>query len=242
MLLKNCIYGLIFLISLSSLFLLIFSIKNRNKYVLKIIRIIDIVYILYLMFIVFVSQQVNIAYQLDILIYEGLGVNAILLLIISIIVCSVKKGKVHIDIKSKKLTYIMVILLVIPIISFMSMYFREKYLINNSDLILVYHSSGNGGFGDGASFAYAINNDYCKEISIGTYYDGYNMEDFLPKSFFEVNPQYIKTINTEYEIKYDVENRKILIYKGGKCIHEKKLNSKYFNIDLKKVFVITNKE
>lgn len=237
MLLKNCIYGLIFLISLSSLILLLFSIESKNKHVCRIIKIIDIVYIFYLICIIFIKEGLALAYQLNILFYEGLGVVALLLLIISIIICSVKRKNLNIDIKQKKANVVMLILLVIPIISFMSMYFREKYLINNSDLILVYYSGGNGGLGDGVNFAYAINDDYCKEISIGADINGYDMKKFLPKTFSKVNTEYIQALKTAYEVKYNNKEGTILIYKNEKCIHKKKINSQYFNVDLKSIFV-----
>ena len=48
MLLKNCIYFIIILISLLSIPILIYSIKNKNKNVLKCIKIINIFYIVYL--------------------------------------------------------------------------------------------------------------------------------------------------------------------------------------------------
>lgn len=242
MLLKNCIYALIILISLSSLVLMVFSIKNKNKHVCKIIKIIDIIYILYLICIFIIQQgdPFSIDYPLDILIYEEFGAIALLLFLASIIICTIKKKKMEIDIKSKKASVIMIILLAMPVISFMTMYFREKYLIANSDLILVYKSgSGFNSF----NFAYAINNDYCEKVSIGTSTNGYSMKDFLPrdKTYLDGDLEYFQTLNTQYEIKYDEEERKILIYKNGKCIHKEKINDKYYSIDLKRIFVITNK-
>ncbi len=63
--------------------------------------------------------------------------------------------------------------MILPIIAFLSAFFREKYLIDNSNLILEYHSNGNGGF-DGQNFAYAISDNFCEQISIGTQINGYN--------------------------------------------------------------------
>lgn len=255
MLLKNCIYLLTLLIGGSSFALLMWSMESKNKYTCRIIKIISIISIFYLTLLFSIQQGAvfSIDYQLGILFYEGLTILAFFLFIISIIICSLKKKKLDVDIKSKKAIVIMVVLLLTPIIYLTSIYFREKYLINNSDLILVYYSRGNGGFGDGVNFAYAVNDDYCKEISMGASISGYNMENYLPKPFVQINPKsiddldieyeelekHIKIPNTEYEIKIDDYNRDFSIYKNGKRIQLNCYTGRYFNVELEKVFIMT---
>lgn len=239
MLIRDYIYGIVIIFSLISFKSLIDSITNKNKYIGKRIIVIDIVCILYLIGLCIVSILLKINFPFNQIIFWGLGILSNLLFVISIIICLIRSKKMELNIRSNKIKITMILLIIMPIITFLFFYFRENYFINNSNLILVYKSNGNGGFGDGQNFAYAINKNFCKEISIGTEFDGAYMKKFLPQSVIEVNPGYIQNVN--YKIEDDESGRKILIYKDGKYIHKEKINPKYFNIVLKKVLIITKK-
>ena len=182
---------------------------------------------------VIITDILEIYFQLGIIVIGGIGLLTGLLLIISAIICFIKMKKITIRIKSKKVIMTTILLVILPIIAFLSVFFREKYLIDNSNLILEYYSRGNGEF-DGQNFAYAISDNFCKQISIGTQINGYNMKKFLPKSAFEINVSDMQ--NIEYEI--TIDSTRILIYKNGKCIHERNHNGNYFNIELKRAFKI----
>lgn len=234
MLVSNFIVNIVVVFFIFSLILLIYSIKNKNKNICKGIIVIDIVYIIYLFLdLVIITDILEIYFQLGIIVIGGIGLLTGLLLIISAIICFIKMKKITIRIKSKKVIMTTILLVILPIIAFLSVFFREKYLIDNSNLILEYYSRGNGGF-DGQNFAYAISDNFCKQISIGTQINGYNMKKFLPKSAFEINVSDMQ--NIEYEI--TIDSTRILIYKNGKCIHERNHNGNYFNIELKRAFRI----
>ncbi len=234
MLISDFIVNVVVAFFLFSIIVLIYSIKNKNKDICKNIIIIDIVYIIYLFLdLVIIADILEICFQLGIIVIAGIGLVSGLLLVISIVICFIKMKKLQIRIKSKKVIVTTIILLILPIIAFLSEFFREKYLIDNSNLILEYHSNGNGGF-DGQNFAYAISDNFCEQISIGTQINGYNMKKFLPKSAFEINISDMQ--NIEYEI--TIDSTGILIYKNGKCIHERNHNGNYFNIELKRAFGI----
>lgn len=239
MLFKDCIYGFIYFYFFCSFIVFIYSIRTKNRYILKIIKIIDIISTLlsFSMLFLIVSGAFHITYGLSTIFYGGLSVISLLLFTISFLICSVRRKKTHADIPSHKAKIILVLLLLLPTLILVFGYFKEKYFIDHSDFILIYHSSGNGGFGDGIDFAYAINDTYCKEISIGVDTNGYNMKQYLPKSFSEIDLEEMQTLSLEYEIGYYKEKKKIFIYKERNRIHEELLNRNYFNIELKRVFV-----
>ena len=104
---------------------------------------------------------------------------------------------------------------------------KEYYLIINSDLVLLYKSNGNGGIGDSNNFAYAINENYIKEISLGIAIGDYSLVKYLPKKFKKIDN--IENINN-YNVSLDNNEKYISIYKNNKLIHKKQINPSYFNI------------
>ena len=233
MLLKDFIYVIAIFLSLFSIIILRYSIKNKN--ICKSIIVIDFVYIIYLYIDLLILPGIlHIELELEVLILYLIAIVSAIIFIISITICVIKIKKGQIATKSKKIILITIILVVFPIIIFLSIFFREKYLINNSELIFVYYSAGNGGFGDGETFAYTIGDNYCEQISLGIDFHGYAIEKFLPKSAMPI------TISDIQELGYEVilNDDDISIYKNGECIHEKQFRSHYFNISFKKGFYI----
>ena len=110
----------------------------------------------------------------------------------------------------------------------------------NSDLVLVYNSRGNGGFGNSMEFAYAINEKYCEEISLGIGVGDYSLVEYLPKKAKKIDN--IKDISNlgNYNIPFNSNDKYISVYKNGKLIHKKQLNSSYFNIGFDGGFYIKN--
>ena len=89
MLLKNCIYFILIVISLLSIPILIYSIKNKNKNNSKSIKIIIIFYIIYLILgIVVMPNVLCLDTGLEILFLAFIALIAIINYIISIIICS----------------------------------------------------------------------------------------------------------------------------------------------------------
>ena len=257
MLIKNCIYFIILAINLFSLPALVYSIKNKNESICKNIIIVDIAYMIYLFANVVVLPEVlYLDLGLEILFLAFASLIAEIIYIISIILCSRKIKKnastntntdaetntdadtvanTNLHSKSIKILLVTILLLTLPVLLFSGSFLRESYLIRNSDLILVYDSRGNGGFGDSEIFAYAVSDDYCEPITLGLDIGGYDLEKFLPKT------KTVKEIDDVENIRnYDVtvDDNGILIYKNNKLIHKKQHASHYFNIDFERGFYL----
>lgn len=239
MLLKNCIYFLIIVISLLSIPILIFSIINKNKKTCKSIKIITIFYIIYLILNIAVMPNVfNIDIGFEILFLALVAFIAIIMYIISFIICSkkLKKDKEIVPVFQKTLLVIL-ILIISPVLLLLSSLLKEYYLILNSDIVLVYKSNGNGGIGDTNNFAYAINEDYVQEISLGIAIGDYSLVSYLPKKAKKIDD--IKNINN-YNISFDNNEKYITIYKNNKLIHKEQVNPQYYNISFDGGFYINN--
>ena len=234
MLLKNCICIIIIFLSILSIPILIYTVKNKDKNIGKSIIFIDIIYILYLFIIsVYGPHILNIEIGFDYLLIYLLAFISGILYLISIILNSIKIKKLQIYKYKYKyiVAIIIIILLVFPILFLSLNIFKERFLINNSNLILVFESSGNGGFGDSETFAYAIGENFCEQFDLGTSISGYHLKEYLHKNLIEINN--VNTMNNDemtfnishndknidnYKIKFNTsyENNIIIIYKNEK--------------------------
>ena len=80
--------------------------------------------------------------------------------------------------KSKKIWIVVAVLLAVPVLALSAVFFRGYYLIQNSDLVLVFHSKNGGGSLSGwQTFSYAISGDKCEQFDIGG-----NIENFFPEN------------------------------------------------------------
>lgn len=228
MLVKQIVYFLCLFIFLTSIIMLIYSKKNKKKNVCKYIIVLSIIYIIFFILdIDFLPFHLNLSIGLEILFYKALLFITIILFIISIIISNKKLRKLEEIIEnSKKYKIILLLLIIFPIIIFSFSYFREMHYINNSELILVCSSGEN--FGK-KYFAYAINDNYCKEISIGVDLGGYTMASYLPKEFKELNYSW-RTDEVE------INDNKIIIYRNDEVIYEGKLDHKISTYGLEKIF------
>ena len=237
MLLKSCIYFIIIMVSLLSIPILIYSIKNKRNF--KCIKIINFFYIAYLILnIAVIPNVLSIDIGLEILLLALISLIAIIIYIVSIIICSkkIKKGNETISF-SKKSILITLLFIIVPILLLSCSLFREYYLIINSDLVLVYKSNGNGGIDDSNHFAYAINENYFEEISLGLATGDYSLVKYLPKKSKKIDN--IENINN-YNVSLDNNEKYITIYKNNKLIHVKRINPNYFNITFDGGFYINN--
>ncbi len=237
MLLKNCIYFIIIMVSLLSIPILIYSIKNKKN--CKCIKIINFFYITYLILnIVVIPNVLSVDIGPEILFLALISLIAIIIYIVSIIICSkkIKKGNEMISF-SKKSILVILLFIILPILLLSCSLFREYYLIINSDLVLVYKSNGNGGIGDSHNFAYAINENYFKEISLGIATGDYSLAKYLPKKSKKIDN--IENINN-YNVSLDNNEKYITIYKNNKLIHRKQINPNYYNISFDGGFYINN--
>ena len=234
MLIKNCICCVAIFISLISIPILIYSIKNKDRNICKYIIYIDIIHIVYLFIdLTILPFVLYVEIGLEILFLDLFAVISGIFYIISIVLNAIKMKKIKMDVqtKPKKVIIVCIIFIVLPVLLFSASILRNKYLISNSDLILVYYSSGNGGLGDGETFAYAIGEDFCEQFDLGIVLRGYELQKFLPQNAVE-----IVDINDVEDYKIIIDNNSILVYKDDQCICQSEHN--YFNIKFEKGFYI----
>ena len=231
MLMKNCIYGLSKFILLLSIILFIYSIINKNKKVCKKIILVNSIYFLYVVAIVFITFYYELPFGLEVLFFYLIWIISIILCIISTIINIVKAKKTNSDEFNKKLSILFNTLILIPLVIITTSIIYNKHLINNSDLLLVYYSAGNGGF-DGSTFAYAVNNNSCKEFDMGIDLEGYYLNKYIPFYFAEVEKN-----NNLNGYKVKEKDDIIHIYKNNKLICKVNNNREYFNIDLRKAYL-----
>lgn len=155
------------------------------------------------------------------------------LYLISTIICICRRKKLNDNSDDKLFSKIIKILIVVPIIVFAFVLFKEKYLINNSEFILKYHTDGNGGLGDFHEFVYVISDKYCTEISVDVdlSYNYYNRM-FLSKNMKKETEDELQ--NKGYKVAFDKQY--IIVYKNQKLIHKKKMNDIYFDIELDSIY------
>lgn len=227
MLVKQIVYFLCLFIFFNSIIIWSYAKKNKNKRVCKYIMVLSIIHIIYLILdIGFLPLQLNLSIEFEILLYRGLLLITIILLIISIIISNKKIDKLDTMETSKKDKIILLLLIIGPVVIFSFSYFREMYYINNSELVLVCTFGENFSEED---TAYAINDNYCKEISIGTDFRGYEMEKHLPKEFNKLNYSWVTD-------SVEIADNKIVIYRNHEVIYEGKINSNISTYGLRKIF------
>ncbi len=239
LLIKNCIYIIAILLSLFSMIALIYSIKNKNKYICKNIILVSILYIVYLIVDLCMIGVLCIPIGLEVLFIYLFVFIAGILYIISIILNLIKRKKLEGYIKKKSVVIATLTLLLLPILFLTINILEDKSLINNSNLIVVYESDGNGGIGDGDIFAYAIGKNFCEQFDLGIDIGGYYLKEFLPKNAVEIKDIKDITNITNYKIVFNEENN-ALIYKDNKQICKINNKSHYFNIDFERGFYIKN--
>ena len=233
---RTCYYLLTMFICVFSLITLIYSIVNKEKYVLKSMLIISMMYIIYLIVGIYLINYLHVYYGLEIIYVYMFIIGGLVLYGISIIINLVKFKKIKKESSYKKklvMTLIVLLLLISPVLTIYFKLLHDKNIISNSNLILVYSSDGNGGFGDSDTFAYAIGDNYCTEFDLGIDLDGYYLKEFLPANIEEVNEMGM------YKTKFNEswEDNSVVIYKNDKFICEIKNKEHYFNIELEKIFI-----
>lgn len=227
MLVKQMIYILCLLFFLVGIFNLIYSIKNKNSKASKYIIRLSIIFILYsIVDILIIPHTLNLNIGFEIFLFYGILVASSILFIISIIVAAKKTKKLNTIGKSFKYKIVFTLLILFPIFLFCFSYFKEINYINNSKLILV--CSKGDGFNE-EYYAYAINDDYSKEITIGADFRGYAMKKHLPSSFYELNYTWVTD-------KIEISDNKIIIYRNDEVIYTMNLTKKISYCNVEEVF------
>ena len=236
MLVRTCIYFVSFLLSIFSIFMLIWSIKNTNKYICKKNILVSIIYILYLIFDLFLIGLLCVPVGLEVFLPIMLSLVAAVLYIVSIIINCIKRKKSDINIKSKKILITTIVLLILPILFLSTKILKYLYVINDSNLLLIYESDGNGSIGDGDTFAYAISDDSCKQFDLGIATGGFYLPEFLKKDVIEINDDADISKVTNYDITFNDDN--IFVYENDKLICKINVSRKYFNNEFETAFYI----
>ena len=213
-----CAWIIDFFLILLSIPTIILSIKAKNKNLLKGIAVVSIVYVIYSILLNMLSLSLTMS---DIFSFEwelNFSVMSCISGILYIIsaVLSIRKIKCDKSVseKSKKIWIVVAVLLAVPVLALSAVFFRGYYLIQNSDLVLVFLSKNGGGSLSGwQTFSYAISGDKCEQFDIGG-----NIENFFPE-----NAEYLGYINTNnvfldgyHIVQNDMHN--IEIYKNDKLI------------------------
>lgn len=227
MLVKHTIYLLNLLIFAVSIFILIYSIKNKNKDTSIYIEVLSIVFTLYSIADIFVLPFVlHLDIGLELLLFHGISVVSNVLFIISLILTDIKRKKLSATGISTKHKAVFALIIAFPILMFCFSYFREMIYINNSKLILA--CSVGDGFNE-EDYAYAISEDYSKKISIGADFRGYAMEKHLPSSFNEL--RYTR-LTDEIEINDD----NITIFRDNNIVYKLDTSSRISKCNVEEVF------
>ena len=232
---RDFIYFMPIIISIIGVLSIILAIKNKNRINNKLLIAFDIINVIYLFTVSTVIHNIlPIMVDLTIIVNGFVSIIGGILYIISSIICICKRKKINDNSENKFIIKLFILIIVIPIIIFISILFREVHLINNSEFILSYHSTGNGGLGDTYDFIYVVSDKYCEETSIDVdiIYEYYYNKMFFTKKLKKITE--VELNNKGYEV--IIENDYIKVYKNKQLVHKKKLNEKYFNIDLKKVY------
>ncbi|MCR5201967.1 MAG: hypothetical protein K6D02_02585 [Lachnospiraceae bacterium] len=181
--------------------------------------------------------------DLEVLFLYFAGVFAGILCIIAIIINIIKikkSSKLPTDGKDKLSIMVIIIpifIIVLPVILLSTRIIRDKILISNSDLILVFESDGNGGIGDSDTFGYAIKGDSCKCFDL---YIDYGLDKKLDDSFVEIKPNGDILETSTYKVV--MENDKITVYNNNHEIYKYGYGNhgfeegNYFNIDWEKCY------
>lgn len=226
MLVKSCINFIIIGIILLSIPILIYSIKNKNKSII----VLDIMYIVYLLIDTIILPNIlGLNQELEVLSKSLISFIAGIIYIVSIIMCkkNIKKNN-NKSMKSNKIKFIVIALIILPILLFFSSFFRECYLIKNSDLII--ESNYQNGIITSETSWYAISENFCKEITINlqtlqsnnkkieyyTYdvdfkndlFDTYEIRSYLDPNLKHIDEQMVKKILLDAKNNHSNLNKK----------------------------------
>lgn len=228
---RDLIYYMPKLISIIGLFSIILALKNKYRNNNKLIIIFNIINIVYLLIISVLHNFLPIIVDMRILIIWLISFVGGILYLISTIICIFRRKKTKENFENKLIVKLFLVIILTPIIIFTIFVYKEVQLINKSEFILCYNSSGNGGLGDYYDFVYVVNTKSCKEISIDVDLSYSDDKMFLPKKMKEI---------TENELQHKgykvvIDNEYIKVYKNKELIHKKKLNDRYFNTELSSI-------
>jgi len=223
MLIRTRVCLVAFILFVFSIVLLVFSAGNSNEANRKFYIIYSIITMLFLIIdlgVLVYALKINIGLRM--LIFYAMGFVAGILCIISIVINRVKSHKAIADQvrenvpASKNVLMIMAVLaFVLPMILLGARIIRDRILIAKADLLVVFDSSGNGGMGDGAVFAYAIKGNSCKSFDMCI---EYGLDELVDKSAVKLQPKGDTLDMPPYKVVKGIDS--ITVFNEGKQIYQ----------------------
>lgn len=238
MLIKHRIYIVALILIFFSSPVLIISIINKNPNVSKKMITLTLICILYLVIdILILGSVLNVGVGLEILLFYTGGIISGVIYIISMIINIVKKYKYSGQLENVSASTpkcnIIALVIILPFVFISSRVIRDLIVVKNSDMILVFYSSGNGTIGSGEYFAYAVKDDNCRQFDLCI---DYNIEKILPDDFEKFGSRGYEDSAGGYKVY--VKNSVIRIWNGEKKIFEYDHPiGRYYNISLKEAYI-----
>ena len=239
MLIKTRIYLVAVILIVLSVAALIVSIRNKNANYCRYMSLLCGVCMFYLFVdLAVLVESLGVDIGLEVLLLYAAGVAAGIIYIAAIVVNAKKRrtlpnagtaGDGSLPMTMKILA-LMIILL--PVIFISVRVIRDRILISRSDALVVFDSRGNGGIGDGRTFAYAIRGDECKRFDL---HIGYGLKNIVPEGAVKAKADWDGADLGEYRI--NIKNSDISILRGDKEIFRyDSSKGPYFNIDISECY------
>ena len=235
MLIKTRIYLVAVMLIVLSVVALIVSIRNKNANYCRYLNLLCCVCVLYLFVdLAVLAGGLGVGIGLEVLLLYAAGVAAGIVYIAAIVVNVKKRGALpgagttgngNLPMIMKILA---LVLILFPVIFISARVIRDRILISRSDALVVFDSRGNGGIGDGRTFAYAIRGDECKRFDL---HIEYGLQKIVPKGAVKAKTDWDGADLGEYRI--NIKNSDIYILHGTKEIFKYDSSTgPYFNIDI----------
>lgn len=196
-----------------SIFLLVYSIKNKNRSHCKYLSILPVLTAIYMFFILaFVPDILSVYVGMNILFYYAVFILASVICLITLIYNIIKRKKLskygQEAVKMPSIFKVIVLsVFLIPVVMIGGKAIRDKVVLANSSVVFVVNARCNGGIGDGNMAGFAITGDYVRVFDLGV---DLGLEDILGDS-----AQRIKPNGKEFEAdiyKVVIKNDELFVY------------------------------
>ncbi|MBR5967314.1 MAG: hypothetical protein IK001_01835 [Lachnospiraceae bacterium] len=236
MLIKTRLYLVAIILIILSIASLIVSIRNKNAAYCRYLSLLCCVGIIYLFIdLAVLVGALGLGIGLEVLLLYAAGAAAGVVYAAAIAV-NARKRKTLLQAGDGSLPAAMkilaAVLILLPVIFISVRIVRDRILIARSDALVVFDSRGNGGIGDGRSFAYAIRGDECKPFDL---HIGYGLKKIVPEGAVKAKSDWDGADMGQYRI--NIKNSDISILRGDEEIFRYDSSTgPYFNIDISECY------
>ena len=233
MLIKTRIYLVAVLLIIIAAVALIYTLKNKNSSVCKYLIFISALGIAYLFIdLAILAEFLGVGAGLELLLLYLAGLVGGIIYAIAIVLNIRRSAPQANGMSSSPVPGIIRILTLVfilfPIIFISVRVIRDRILISGSDALVVFDSRGNGGFGDGDTFAYALKGEKCRRFDL---HIDYGLNKLVPKDSVKVTPSWDRTELGPYTIIIESSDISIM-YEGNEIYSYDSSTGPYFNIDI----------